>query len=327
MRHVSRIRGRKAGSFGIVALLIVTMAFPLASAYTPASLNQRMATRSGPGTMYTEELGTLPQSTAITLIEMVTTNGTPWGMVEFYKNNMKYRAYTGMKRINAYGPVNQGSTYAAEHLLNLTSNAYYGPGYDYARRNNAVFAGTQLYVYDAENGFYLCDYQEGDKWVRAWIPDALSGYLPPPPPAPPPASSAASLNQRMATRSGPGTKYTEELGTLPQSTAIKLIEYVTTNGTPWGMVEFTKNKQLYRAYTGMKRINAYGPVAYGNEHGTPHVLLLTTDVYYGPGYHYAKRKEAVFAGTQLYIYDVENGFYLCDYQQGGKWVRAYFPEI
>ena len=131
----------------------------------------------------------------------------------------------------------------------------------------------------------------------------------------------------MATRCGPGTKYTEELGTLPRSTAITLIETVTTRGTPWGMVEFMKNNKKYRAYTGMKRIDAYGPLVYGNDQGTAQILTLTTDVYYGPGYDYAKRKDAVFAGTQLYVFGFENGFYLCDYQQGDKWVRAYFPVI
>ena len=126
MRQRSRIKGRMA--LALCAALLLTMALipPSARAATPASLNQRMATRSGPGTQYTEELGTLPRSTAITLIEMVTTNGTPWGMVEFTRHNLKYRAYTGMKRIDPYGPVAVGNTIPQEHTLILTSDAYTG---------------------------------------------------------------------------------------------------------------------------------------------------------------------------------------------------------
>ncbi len=138
--------------------------------YTPASLNQRMATRSGPGTKYTEELGTLPQDTNIVLIETVTTYGTPWGLVEFYRNGLKYRAYTGMKRINAYGPVAQGMLDYYEAILSRATAVYYGPGFDYVQREGKVPAGTLLRVYGTENGFALCDYETGGKWVRAYFP-------------------------------------------------------------------------------------------------------------------------------------------------------------
>ena len=146
--------------------------YPMSTARipTPAGLNQRMATRSGPGTKYTEELGTLPQNTDIKLIETVTTNGTPWGMVEFYRNGMKYRAYTGMKRIDAYGPVAQGTLEYYETILSQATVVYYGPGYDYAQRMGKVPAGTLLRVYDTENGFTLCDYESDGKWVRAYFP-------------------------------------------------------------------------------------------------------------------------------------------------------------
>ena len=138
---------------------------------TPARLNQKMATRSGPGTQYTEELGTLPQDTAIMLVESVNTNGTPWGMVEFQKNNLKYRAYTGMKRIETKSLFSQVTNEYDESTLSQTTNVYYGPGVDYAIRENRVKAGTYLRVFDYENGFYLCDYQQTDgTWVRAYFP-------------------------------------------------------------------------------------------------------------------------------------------------------------
>ena len=304
-----------------------------AGAATPASLNQRMATRSGPGTQYTEELGTMPQNTDITLIEMVTTNGTPWGLVEFYRNGQKVRAYTGMKRINAYGPVTQGSLYYDEIVLSQSSEVYYGPGYNYAQRQKRVPAGSWLRVYDSENGFTLCDYQQDGKWVRGYLPGRPQGGSSYSAPTAAPSYSysysygtPASLNQRMATRSGPGTQYTEELGTMPQSTAITLIEYVTT-GVPWGLVEFYRDGLKVRAYTGMKRINAHGPVAIGNQDYYETSLSQSTYVYYGPGYDYARRAESVSRGTWLRVYGYENGFAICDYKRGTEWVRAYFPVI
>lgn len=137
--------------------------------YTPASLNQRMATRSGPGTQYTEELGTLPQETEIKLLESVNT-GVPWGLVEFYRNGVKVRAYTGMKCINAYGPVAKGTQDYYEVVLSRDTEVYYGPGYDYGQRKDSVRSGTVLRVYGSENDFMICDYQSGKEWVRAYFP-------------------------------------------------------------------------------------------------------------------------------------------------------------
>ncbi len=141
-----------------------------ARAYTPASLNQRMATRSGPGTQYTEELGIMPENTEIKLIEFVTT-GVPWGLVEFYRNGVKVRAYTGMKRINAHGPVAQGTLDYYEVVLSRDTPVYYGPGYDFGQRKDTVRAGTTLRVFGSENGFIICDYKSGKEWVRAYFPE------------------------------------------------------------------------------------------------------------------------------------------------------------
>lgn len=115
-------------------------------------------------------LGTLPRETGILLIETITTRGTPWGMVEFFIKDQKYRAYTGMKRIDVDGPVAQGSEEYSQHTLKDASDSYYGPGYDYARRKSRVKAGTIIHILRAENGFWLCDYPVGKSWVRAYLP-------------------------------------------------------------------------------------------------------------------------------------------------------------
>ena len=91
----------------VIALLLALLVLlpEMALAAVPGTLNQQMATRSGPGTKYTEELGTLPSSTDITVTAQVETAGTIWYQVEFRESGRLYRAYTGKKRVNAYGSI------------------------------------------------------------------------------------------------------------------------------------------------------------------------------------------------------------------------------
>ncbi len=137
------------------------------------------------------------------------------------------------------------------------------------------------------------------------------------------AATSASLNQKMATRSGPGTKYTEELGTLPSSTNISVISQVETNGTVWYQVEFRNNGKLYRAYTGKKRVDAYGPVSWENDTYSDDETNASVKSYYGPGEAYAERKKSVGRGTKVRVYQVEGDWALCDYQESGHWARGY----
>ncbi|HPF88585.1 MAG TPA: hypothetical protein PK537_11105 [Candidatus Limiplasma sp.] len=135
-----------------------------------ATLAMKMATRLGPGTAYSEELGTLPQDTSITVFEQVTTNGVPWVMVEYVYQGQRYRAWTGLKRISASQTVPEGSTGSTHATVLRQTEAYYGPGTYYARHDQDVPANTSLEVYETENGFLLCDYYQDDVLIRAYIP-------------------------------------------------------------------------------------------------------------------------------------------------------------
>lgn len=137
------------------------------------------------------------------------------------------------------------------------------------------------------------------------------------------AGTSATLNQKMATRSGPSTKYTEELGTLPITTNITVIAQVETVGTVWYQVEFKMNGKLYRAYTGKKRVNAYGSIPWESDLYTEDVTVAYAKSYYGPGTQYAQRKQAVARGAQVRVFQVEGEWALCDYQEDGKWARGY----
>ncbi len=134
---------------------------------------------------------------------------------------------------------------------------------------------------------------------------------------------SARLNSSMATRSGPGTWYTEELGTLPVTTSITAIEKITTSETTWVLVEFRYNGQLYRAYTGLSRMEVYGDLPLASARGYSDTVQIETSAYYGPGTEYAIRRTRVAAGTSVTVYDQEGQWAYCEYKENGKTVRGY----
>ena len=139
------------------------------------------------------------------------------------------------------------------------------------------------------------------------------------------AGVSARLKQSMATRSGPGTWYTEELGTLPASTSITAIEQITTSETTWVLVEFQTNGRMYRAYTGLWRMQVYGDVPLASAKGYGDTVLSATSAYYGPGTQYATRRTMVSGGTSVTVYSQEGQWAQCEYKENGKSVRAYLP--
>ena len=134
-----------------------------------ATLIMKMATRLGPSTAYSEILGTLPQDTHITVIEQ-TMGSVPWALVDYEYKGVRYRAYTGMKRIQTYYSVPWAGTDYASGWTREETEAYYGPGYAYARHPENVAANTSLRVFGLECGFLICDFQRGDLWIRAYVP-------------------------------------------------------------------------------------------------------------------------------------------------------------
>lgn len=137
------------------------------------------------------------------------------------------------------------------------------------------------------------------------------------------AAVPGTLNQQMATRSGPSTKYTEELGTLPSSTNISVISQVETSGTVWYQVEFRNNGKLYRAYTGKKRVDAYGSIPWEKDEYYEDVTTAYAKSYYGPGEQYAQRRQTVDRGTTVRVYGVDGDWAICDYREDGRWARGY----
>jgi len=157
--------------------------YPDSVSQIPAELNQSMATRTGPGTGYTEDLGTLPKDTEIIVLQQEMGGSVPWGLVEFELDGMYYRAYTGMKRIDADSePPWAEKPQTARVIESVTPR--YGPGSSaYAPFGHTLEAGAQVEVFGRDWEYALIDYPSPDepgKRTRSWIPlAALEGYEPP----------------------------------------------------------------------------------------------------------------------------------------------------
>ena len=146
-------------------------------------LNQRMATRTGPGNTY-DEPGTFFRNdymnTWVQIISKAETN-VPWVQVEFTYGGKRMRAYTGAKRIAGLDL----SLIPAESVLGYgttctTAVGWYGPGKEYAQQNHTVPSGTACTVIQEENDYLLVEYDrvEGEyKLSRSWISaGTLRGY-------------------------------------------------------------------------------------------------------------------------------------------------------
>ena len=146
------------------------------------------------------------------------------------------------------------------------------------------------------------------------------------------ADTYGTLNQKMATRTGPSTKY-DEPGTFFsgkwKGQRVRVISKVNT-GVWWLQVEFTYNGQLMRAYTGLKRVDGVDM----NSVPTESVLStcrLSSPVkgYYGPGTQYKMMSYSVPANTTCDVIMVENNYVLVEfpyykknYEKSRAWVHT-----
>jgi len=135
-------------------------------------LNQKLATRSGPGTKYTEP-GAFPASTDISVYYQTNGNGVMWGLVEFENKGLWYRVYTGMKRIDdAYDVPRYEEVFRLRTMIGNTLPLY-GPGKEYAKLKDEIPADAEVKVYFQQNGYAMVDYEGYKQVIRGWVPLSL----------------------------------------------------------------------------------------------------------------------------------------------------------
>ena len=142
--------------------------------YTPhaAAANQKLATRSGPGTEYTGTL-TYPEETKVKTYYITDGSGVDWVCFTFTYRGEDYMLYTGSKRIDSQQslPVNrEEQSFSAQIVKEVTP--FFGPGYTYARAEHTVPAGSAVQgFYQTPEGWLMFDYQvPGGRIQRAWVP-------------------------------------------------------------------------------------------------------------------------------------------------------------
>lgn len=138
---------------------------------------------------------------------------------------------------------------------------------------------------------------------------------------------AATPNQKLATRSGPGTEYTGTL-TYPKDTKVKTYYITDGSGVDWVYFSFTYRGEDYMLYTGTKRIDSAQMLPVNREEKTFSVSILKeVTPFFGPGYTYARAEHTVPAGSSVKgVYQTNEGWLMFDYQvPGGRIQRAWVP--
>ena len=105
--------------------------------------------------------------------------------------------------------------------------------------------------------------------------------------------------ERLATRSGPGTNYTEQGSYFQAGTWVKAISaaYDSSNKVWWVQVELTYNGELRRVYTGVKRLQMSADQVPAEEAECEAVVTRSVWGYWGPGYGYSMYGDKIPAGT------------------------------
>lgn len=139
------------------------------------TLNQRMATRTGPSTEYPEPGTFLSKGEEVRIISIsFDVNSVPWVQVDLPYGGQYIRAYTGLKRFDGVDSddIPREFYYNIEAKLNQDYKPLYGPGLMYASYDYTLKAGSSVVIVDFENGYTMCEFLSGDdQRNRVWIAD------------------------------------------------------------------------------------------------------------------------------------------------------------
>ena len=149
------------------------------------------------------------------------------------------------------------------------------------------------------------------------------------------AYAVGTLNRKLATRTGPGTRYDEPGTFLKAGDQVTVLSkaYDSRNEIWWVQVEFRENGQLYRAYTGAKRFDGLNLQWIPEEQviGSCSVSSAVTG-YYGPSYQYKQIARKVPAGASCsicgYAWGENSDFIQIEFFDSGAnlYRRAWVPD-
>ena len=140
------------------------------------TLNQRMATRTGPATEYPEPGTFFAKGDRVRIISVAfDENNIPWVQVDLTAGRKHMRVYTGFKRIAdvKLNSIPREFNYGIEQRLTQDYEPMCGPGTNYSAYGYTLRKGRTVIVQDYENGYAMCDFysKSDDRWNRVWIPE------------------------------------------------------------------------------------------------------------------------------------------------------------
>ena len=145
-----------------------------------AELTTTIATRAGPSTEY-EGTGSFWlndnwKGVTVNALSRACVSGVWWVEVDFtYVNGTRYRVFTGAKRLKVnLDPLPERKVIGLAGFL-WPTEAYYGPGYDYAKsKEDVLFFEEQIDIIDRENGFVQVDFYDVNREFqrRIWVPES-----------------------------------------------------------------------------------------------------------------------------------------------------------
>lgn len=147
--------------------------------YLQTRLTQDLATRSGPGTIYTGCGSYKMKGQTVTALSWAyDKGGVLWVEVEFTYGGAYRRAWTGAKRLGANAnqltqlPYDEGDYYLGYGTVNTQVSPRFGPGMMYSPYGDRDFyRGQQVAVLTWRDSFYLVQSQYNGETLRSWIPD------------------------------------------------------------------------------------------------------------------------------------------------------------
>lgn len=140
----------------------------------------------------------------------------------------------------------------------------------------------------------------------------------------------ATLLEPIATRTGPGTKYSEP-GTFLKAGDTVYVRTKVWDGTNriwWVQVEFEYRGDMIRAYTGAKRLSVNLNLVPEEDGQHSCIVEQDADAFAGPYYmDFMPWSDTIYAGTEATLIEVEDGYAHIDCWNSwrGSWWRGWVP--
>lgn len=142
-----------------------------------ATLSDRIATRTGPGTEYDEPGSFFQAGAQVQVVSKVydAENELYWYLVDFSSGGTRYRVYALASRISLEPSLVPDEAAASRATILDRTSSYYGPGTDYKAHTDTIAGGTVGAVCaTTDNGWVLFDWYDDYQGLqrRAWIPES-----------------------------------------------------------------------------------------------------------------------------------------------------------